>query len=75
MAIDKKGNVYVSGNYAGSGTTFESTTINNTGNYNGYIAKLDSLVNTIPTIKVQLLTQAKRMEVPIRNGHYYLEVW
>jgi len=42
--------------------------INNTGNYNGYIAKLDSLVNTIPTIKVQLLTQTKRMEIPIRLG-------
>lgn len=47
MAIDDAGNIYVSGNYAGTGITFGTTTITPVGNYNGYIAKLDPNGNPI----------------------------
>ncbi|MES1181724.1 MAG: hypothetical protein ABUL44_02920, partial [Flavobacterium sp.] len=47
LATDKSGNIYVSGNYAGTGITFGTTNISGTGNFNGFIAKLDPNGNPI----------------------------
>ena len=47
ISIDNIGNIYITGNYMSSYVSFGSTTINNSGSYDVYVAGYDALGNVL----------------------------